>query len=197
VKKIAKLGVVAFLLLLIISPVVYAQNIWGDILGLFSLKFLQDTGMPKEQAFAAFVRLVLWIALFSVFSAVGKAIPGLAGRAGTIVGLAIATISAIFIPSKLLITVGELYSTVLLWILFGSLILGLIWFHFKILSGDSTLRIGIRIVSLLLILAILQKINVATQDFFSGARPYYAIVVYHPVIAAAIKKVIRKVKKVQ
>jgi len=123
-------------LALLSLPVVAAEsgilsNIWYKVLSIGNLTFL---GLSDGSIVAAFVRLLVWLLLFTVFFAV---LVGLGGAQGTapmkffnrgqagIVAAIIATIGAIFLPAQVLLATGAGWATAVALLLIGGPVVGL------------------------------------------------------------------------
>ena len=121
---------------LLTIPFVAAQsgiigNLWYKVLSIGNLSFL---GLSDGSIVAAFVRLLIWLLLFTVFFAV---ITGLGGKSGTapmsffnrgqagIVAGVIATIGAIFLPAQVLLATGVGWATAIALLLIGGPVVGI------------------------------------------------------------------------
>ena len=107
------------------------SNLWYKVLSIGNLSFI---GLSDGSIVAAFVRLLIWILLFTVFFAV---ITGLGGKEGTapmsvfnrgqagIVAAVIATIGAIFLPAQVLLATVAGWATAVSLLLIGGPVVGI------------------------------------------------------------------------
>lgn len=113
--------IISFFLLGIIAPLTYAdvpspietfKTIWEWISSIFTFEWALS---HSDDTFGAFMRLVIWIILFTVLYAVGstklKPLFGTNKRAGIVAGL-LSILGVIFIPLDILVAIAETYSTV-------------------------------------------------------------------------------------
>lgn len=107
------------------------STLWYRVLSIGNLSFL---GLSDGSIVAAFVRLLIWILLFTVFFAV---ITGLGGAKGTapmsffnrgqagVIAAVIATIGAIFLPAQVLLATGVGWATAIALLLIGGPVVGI------------------------------------------------------------------------
>lgn len=107
------------------------SNIWYKVLSIGNLSFL---GLSDGSIVAAFVRILIWVLLFTVFFAV---ITGLGGKDGTapmsffskgqagLIAAIIATIGAIFLPAQVLLATGVGWATAIALLLVGGPVVGI------------------------------------------------------------------------
>ena len=107
------------------------SNIWYKVLSIGNLSFL---GLSDGSIVAAFVRILIWLLLFTVFFAV---ITGLGGDKGTapmkffnrgqagLIAAIIATIGAIFLPAQVLLATGVGWATAIALLLIGGPVVGI------------------------------------------------------------------------
>jgi len=107
------------------------SNIWYKVLSIGNLSFL---GLSDGSIVAAFVRILIWLLLFTVFFAV---IIGLGGKEGTapmsffnrgqagLIAAIIATIGAIFLPAQVLLATGVGWATAIALLLIGGPVVGI------------------------------------------------------------------------
>lgn len=165
-----KTWVLALMLLLFVPSVLAAGNLLGDawhkILYMGGLGFLN---IGPDVAVVAFVRLLIWIFIFTVFFAVitsfGKGANNVLGflnrgQAGVIAAV-IATIAAIFLPADVLLATGTSWATAIALLLIGGPIVGLAWLCWKFPgSGNETkATVTLKIILCLLLLWILTAVK--------------------------------------
>ncbi|HLC70549.1 MAG TPA: hypothetical protein VJI32_00990 [Candidatus Nanoarchaeia archaeon] len=106
------------------------STLWYRVLSIGNLSFL---GLSDGSIVAAFVRLLIWLLLFTVFFAVITGLGGAKtvpmsffnrGQAGIIAGV-IATIGAIFLPAQVLLATGVGWATAVALLLIGGPIVGI------------------------------------------------------------------------
>ncbi|MBN2454205.1 hypothetical protein JXB11_01530 [Candidatus Woesearchaeota archaeon] len=169
--KTNRLILVALLAALILTPVVMADttivsvgSIWDKILSFFNLDWI---GMDDADRVGGFMRIVVFLLFFSIFHAVLRASSALNktfnNRIAGVVAFCISAISAIFIPTKVLITIGEAYGTVVAWLMLGLVVLGIIYITYgaiKPRTGPTTaFHHGTRIALLILLYWILSAVH--------------------------------------
>ncbi len=122
-------------LTLLTIPLVAAEsgilsNLWYKVLSIGNLSFL---GLSDGSIVAAFVRILIWLLLFTVFFAVITGLGGAKtapmsffnrGQAGLIAAI-IATIGAIFLPAQVLLATGVGWATAIALLLIGGPVVGL------------------------------------------------------------------------
>ncbi len=106
------------------------SNIWYKVLSIGNLSFL---GLSDGSIVAAFVRILIWLLLFTVFFAVITGLGGAKtapmsffnrGQAGLIAAI-IATIGAIFLPAQVLLATGAGWATAIALLLIGGPVVGI------------------------------------------------------------------------
>ncbi|MDO8656394.1 MAG: hypothetical protein Q7K45_04090 [Nanoarchaeota archaeon] len=106
------------------------STLWYRVLSIGNLSFL---GLSDGSIVAAFVRLLIWLLLFTLFFAVITGLGGTKitpmsffnrGQAG-IVAAVIATIGAIFLPAQVLLATGVGWATAVALLLIGGPIVGI------------------------------------------------------------------------
>ncbi len=123
----------------------FIQNVFTKILYVGQLNFL---GVSSQSLVVGFVRVLIWILLFTVFFAVIPSIgkkgtaPGtfsfLSRKQAGVVAFVIATISAVFMPAQALLAMGAGWSTLVALVLIGGPIVGLAVFLWTIPGKDDT-----------------------------------------------------------
>ncbi len=173
-KKVLLLLVVfTFMFIFMSASVAAKESIWkrtsDTLLNIAQLDFLDN----DADKLAAFMRIMIWIVVFTVVWTALKRLGGggapggprlFAGGAAVALGIVLATISTIFISPEFLIGIGEAYSTVTAAVLVGFLIIGILAILYGVLPGvmpgGGRLLAFTRIAFILIILFIL--------DMFSG-----------------------------
>ncbi len=117
------------------------QNVFSSIVRIGQLNFL---GVSSQTIVVGFVRILIWIMLFTIFFAVIPSIgadkaknkPGslsfLSRKHAGIVAFCVATISAVFMPAEALLAMGAGWSTLIALILIGGPIGGLAYWMWTI-----------------------------------------------------------------
>lgn len=138
-KKVLILSLIVLVLFLSLSASVAAQreSIWkrtaDTMLSIAKLDFLDNDATKL----ASFMRIMVWIVVFTVvWTALRRLGGGAAAGGGTLftggasmaIALVFATVGSIFISPQLLIGIGESYSTVVAAALVGFLAIGLLAF---------------------------------------------------------------------
>ena len=140
------------------------NNVWWKILSLGNLSFL---GMSDGSIVSGFVRLMIWLLMFTLFFAVIRGTKDMApmkyfrkGQA-VVVAAIIATISAVFMPADVLMATGGTWATIISLILIGGPIVGLGYILTKIPGEDEETRgtILLKIFICLILLWILSAIR--------------------------------------
>ena len=140
------------------------NSVWWKILSLGNLSFL---GMSDGSIVTGFVRLMIWILMFTLFFAVIRGTKDIApmkyfqkGQA-VVVAAIIATISAVFMPADVLMATGGTWATIISLILIGGPIVGLAYLLTKIPDEDEETRgtVILKIFICLILLWILSAIR--------------------------------------
>ncbi|MEK6939994.1 MAG: hypothetical protein AABX31_04670 [Nanoarchaeota archaeon] len=119
------------------GPLEFIGNVWGKILSIGGLSFLQGLGL------AAFTRILIWVLTFALFFAVMTGLNDTAPfkffnrHIAMVVAGVLATISAIFLPAAAILAVGAGWATAIGLILIGAPILGLGYVLWKIPGKDE------------------------------------------------------------
>lgn len=124
---------ISTLVLLVLIPTVLAQGPIDVILDVGKLEWLGDI---VDQA--AFVRILLFLALYAVL---GSILKRFLGGSGTLVAVAFSVISVIFIPPGLLVGIGATYGAFVVWLLFGIVIWAILWINFKVADNGPLGRL--------------------------------------------------------
>jgi hypothetical protein len=142
-----KKKVLLFPLISLLSlPIVLADigatlnNVFHSIIQIGNLGFL---GIPDGSLVVGFVRLMIWILMFTIFFAVIVGMKDTApmkyftrGQA-VVVSSIIATIAAVFLPAEVLLTTGSSWATIIALILIGGPIVGMGYLLTKIPGDDE------------------------------------------------------------
>ena len=119
---------------LLLIPVAFADigstlsSVWWKILSVGNLSFL---GLSDGSVVLAFVRLLIWILLFTVFFAVLTGLNGVPpmkyfSRAQSgVIAFVVATIGAVFLPGPVLAATGTGWATAIALLLIGGPLVGL------------------------------------------------------------------------
>lgn len=140
-----------------------ASNLWNKVLSVGNLSFL---GLSDGSIVAAFVRLLIWFLLFTVFFAV---LTGLGGKGGTapmsffnrgqagLIAAILATIGTIFLPAQVLLATGAGWATAIALFLVGGPVVGLavLLLMFPGEGKDTKVTVLIKLVLCLLLFWIL------------------------------------------
>lgn len=125
-------------------PIVYADvgstlnNVWTKILNIGNLGFL---GPSNDWQLIGFTRILIWIAVFTIFFAVittfkgkdGKGVLGFFNKnQALVIAGVIATISAIFLPAEVLLATGKGWATLVSFVLIGLPVAGIAYILWKI-----------------------------------------------------------------
>ncbi|MBN2454203.1 hypothetical protein JXB11_01520 [Candidatus Woesearchaeota archaeon] len=169
-KKISALILVSLLLVTIFSGTAFAaddDSMFGGILHFFSFKEFDDgSGLSREDAEGALTRIIVFVLIFAIFNAIARRLLG--SGPGTMIALCIAAISTFFIPNDVLQLIGRSYGTAMAWLLMGGLIIGIGWLAFKAIPGSSALWLFVRLILLLLMIWLFNRI-VGAGAIFNGS----------------------------
>ncbi len=125
------------------------QNVFNHLVYVGQLQFL---GISSQTIVVGFVRLLIWIMLFTIFFAVIPAVgankaankPGslsfLSRKHAGIVAFCVATISAVFMPAEALLAMGAGWSTLIALVLIGGPIGGLAYWMWTIPGIDPATK---------------------------------------------------------
>lgn len=181
-KKILLLLFIAFVMFLSFSAVVAAQreSIWkrtsNTLLSIASLDFLDN----NAEKLGAFMRIMVWIVVFTVVWTALRRLGGGAGAgAGTFftggasiaLAMVFATVGSIFISPELLIGIGESYSTIVAGVLVAFLAIGVLVILYGVLPGmglHGRMLALTRILFLVLLIYILDNISGWVSGKFTG-----------------------------
>lgn len=121
----------------------FIQTVFSKVVSVGQLNFL---GVSSQSLVVGFVRLLIWILIFTIFFAVIPSIGKTAARPGTlsflsrkqagVVAFCIATIAAVFLPAEALLATGAGWATLIALILIGGPIAGLAIFLWRIPGTD-------------------------------------------------------------
>ncbi len=145
-----KKKVLLFPLISLLSlPIVLADlgatlnNVFHRIIQVGNLGFL---GIPDGSLVIGFVRLMIWILMFTIFFAVITGMKKSApmkffnrGQAMVVAGI-IATIAAVFLPAEVLLATGSSWATIIALLLIGGPVVGLAYILTKIPGDDEETR---------------------------------------------------------
>ncbi|HLC75438.1 MAG TPA: hypothetical protein VJH88_06330 [Candidatus Nanoarchaeia archaeon] len=154
--KKSGLILISLLFVVLLSVVVVAEEGLTDTLkvaGLAVLNFFKFEWLfgfewlnGSEASLVAFVRILLFLAVFALFYLGTQALK--LGRAGTVVALLMSFIAALFIPPEIVLLIGVVYSSVAAWgliIAMLALVAGVVYW----IPADAEyawLRIGLLVV---------------------------------------------------
>jgi hypothetical protein len=164
-------------LLIALSPVVFAvqQSILARagnaVLDFATLKFLNN----NQDKLAAFMRILVWILVFTVIYAVVGRLNNTGGMAGAggaafftrsmgiTLAAVIATISSVFISPEILLGLGEAYGTIVAAIFVGGFTLAVWWALYRFfpnnLHMEGRMLYFCRVIVLILLILILENIT--------------------------------------
>ncbi|MBI2176462.1 hypothetical protein HYU40_03920 [Candidatus Woesearchaeota archaeon] len=179
-KRVLLLVVIAAVMFLSLSATVAAQreNFWkrtsDSLLSIAQLNFLDNDAAKL----AGFMRIMVWIVVFTVVWTALRRLGGGAAGAGMFAGgasmaiaMVFATVGSIFISPQLLIGIGESYSTVVAAALVGFLAIGLLAFLYgglPTMVPPGRILALTRLVFIILLLYILDHISGFVADKFTG-----------------------------
>ncbi len=169
-----------FFSLLFVQTVAARENIFertaDTLLSIAKLDFLDN----DTDKLAAFMRIMVWIVVFTVvWTALRRLGGGAAAGGGTLfaggasmaIAMVFATVGSVFISPELLIGIGESYSTVVAAALVGFLAIGLLAFLYgglpTMVPPGRILAIT-RLVFIILLLYILDNISGSVEGKFRG-----------------------------
>lgn len=215
-RKLLLLLAIGVVLFLSLSATVAAQreNIWertaNTLISVAKLDFLDN----DAEKLGAFVRILVWIVVFTVVWTALRRLGGGAGAgagmftggASIAIALVFATISTVFISPELLIGIGAGYSTLVAAVLIGFLAIGLLVILYNVLPSmglQGRLLAFTRILFLVLLLYILDNISGFVEGKFTGGggiSSSLSITIFLPpsrnyAANAALKKFSEKSKK--
>lgn len=180
-KRVLILFLIVLVMFLSLSATVAArENIWkrtaDTLISIAKLDFLDNDAVKL----AAFMRIMVWIVVFTVvWTALRRLGGGAAAGGGTLfaggasmaIAIVFATVGSIFISPELLIGIGESYSTVVAAALVGFLAIGLLAFLYgglpTMVPPGRILAIT-RFVFIILLLYILDHISGFVEGKFAG-----------------------------
>ena len=178
-KRVLILFLIAAVMFLSLSATVAAQreNVWertaNTLISIAKLDFLDN----DAEKLAGFMRIMVWIVVFTVVWTALRRVGGGAAGAGMFAGgasmaiaMVFATVGSIFISPELLIGIGESYSTVVAAALVGFLAIGLLAFLYgglpTMVPPGRILAIT-RLVFIILLLYILDHISGFVEGKFT------------------------------
>lgn len=159
------------------------HNVWQGILGVGDLSFL---GIETGSAVVGFTRILIWIAVFTIFFGVlttfgaggghgghgGGAFQFLNRSQAGIVAVVLATMAAIFLPASVLLATGVGWATAIAFILIGVPVFGIAYLLWHIPfdgSADTKWTVTLKIVLCLVLLWILLAMQYHVQALSQGA----------------------------
>lgn len=171
-KRVLILFLIVLVTFLSLSAAVAArENIWkrtaDTLISIAKLDFLNN----DVEKLGAFMRIMVWIVVFTVvWTALRRLGGGAAAGGGTLfaggasmaIAMVFATVGSIFISPELLIAIGEGYSTVVAAVLIGFLAIGVLVILYSVLPGmglTGRMLAFTRILFLLLLFYILDNIS--------------------------------------
>ncbi len=118
------------------------DNVWQKILGIGNLSFLN---LGESTALIGFTRILIWIAVFTIFFGIISAVSGKEKKAlgflnrtqGMVVAGVLATMAAIFLPSSVLLATGAGWATAVAFLLIGVPVAGVAWLLWQIPWDDE------------------------------------------------------------
>jgi len=177
-KKIGYISLFAILITSIVIPFVTAavpgpqdllRVIGETIITIFGFEWIKN----ETNALGAFMRLCIWIFVFTLLMAISRIIAALPGAAHLaagmqrniviVLGIIIATISTIFIPIEVLLAIGEVYSTVAAFIMFAILFTGIGYLYSLIWRRVGRFLAFVRFSILLLFWILLNIVTTAVE----------------------------------
>ena len=157
------------LILLLNIPFVLADitttldNVFKKIMGIGNLNFL---GISDGGLVIGFIRILIWILIFTIFFAVTTGVGGkgslsfLKKNHAIVISLVIATITAVFLPANVLTATGVGWATAIALILIGGPIMGLIFLLWKIPFDEDKIETrGTLFIKLILCLLLFWILN--------------------------------------
>jgi|GEM_PF-3214187 len=132
-----------------------ASNIWEEVISIAKLDWVNGgTGISSENYLTGFMRLAIFLLIFTILFEVATRTAILSRGSGAAVAAIISIISAIFIPGSVLAAIGVTYATIVSLILIGSVIVGGAVVAYLIPPNNTFTRV-LRIILLLLLIWIL------------------------------------------
>ncbi len=118
------------------------SNVWNRILGVGRLEFL---GLSEGTAIVAFTRILIWIAVFTIFFGLISAVSGkekkmlafLNRSQAMIVAGVLATMAAVFLPAEVLLATGAGWATAVAFLLIGVPVAGVAWLLWQVPWDDE------------------------------------------------------------
>lgn len=140
-----------------VSATIYdtVKDIGREVISVAKLDWVNGgTGMSSENYLTGFMRLAVFLLVFTILFELATRTAVLSRGAGAAIAAIISIISAIFIPGSVLAAIGVSYATIVSFILIGSVIVGGMVIVYLIPTTNLGFRI-LRIVLLLLLFWIL------------------------------------------
>jgi hypothetical protein len=146
---------------LVPSSLALLDNFWNKILFIGDVGWL---GITAGSELLAFTRILIWIAIFTIFFGVltleegkKKTFAFLNRGQAMVVAAVLASMSAIFLPGNILAATGAGWATLVSFVLIGIPVMGIAWFLWKIPweGSETKFTVFLKIVLVLILMWIL------------------------------------------
>jgi hypothetical protein len=149
-------------------------GVFDIILNIFSLSFLKGSASNL----VALMRFLIWLLLFAIFYTVAQLLPMNKAGSGNnrlplIIALVISAISVIFMPSSLLIAIGEQYATVILVIMLLIFPIAGLYVGYVLIKPTNWVMHLLRLIILIVVWVILYEVDQGIANNFGLFIPLF------------------------